>query len=91
MIRLSREAYSLTGNRPEPAIDNEHARSAWPGSLVSGLLIACPGQIAERFPSIAGLTDEVVKRSMLPFELALVLALLFAALIRESHPRLETG
>jgi MFS family permease len=58
--------------------------------LVSGLLIARPGQIAERFASIAGLTDEVVKRSMLPLELALVLALLFAALIRESHPRLET-
>jgi MFS family permease len=53
--------------------------------LVSGLLIARPGQLAERFASST--TIDVAHRAMLPLELGLVLALIMLALMRESHPR----
>ena len=53
--------------------------------LVSGLLIARPGQLAERFAT--GESMEIAQRALEPLELGLVLALVFALLIRESHPR----
>lgn len=53
--------------------------------LVSGLLIARPGQLAERFA--ASTTIEVAHRAMVPLELGLVLAIVLALIIRESHPR----
>ena len=55
--------------------------------LVSGLLIARPGQLAERFAAQAAAAPQVAERAALPLELALVAALVLALLIRESHPR----
>jgi MFS family permease len=55
--------------------------------LVSGLLIARPGQLAERFAAQAAAAPEVAVRAALPLELALVAALVLVVLIKESHPR----
>jgi MFS family permease len=55
--------------------------------LVSGLLIARPGQLAERFAAQAAAAPQVAERAAIPLELALVAALVLAMLIKESHPR----
>jgi sugar phosphate permease len=56
--------------------------------LVSGILIARPGQIAaDLVGSGSPAAIEVAQRAILPLELGLLAALVLAGLIRESYPR----
>lgn len=56
--------------------------------LVSGFLIARPGEIAERLIAVGGPgTIEIAQGALRPLSLGLVVALVLAALIRESHPK----
>lgn len=54
--------------------------------LVSGLLIARPGQLAERFATGTPVL-EIAARAMIPLEISLAAALVLAICIRESHPQ----
>lgn len=54
--------------------------------LVSGLLIARPGQLAERFDSGTPLL-QIAERAMVPLEIGLAIAFVLAVVIGESHPR----
>jgi sugar phosphate permease len=56
--------------------------------LVSGLLIARPGEIAARLiESGAPAAMEIAQMALRPLALGLVVALVLAAVIRESHPK----
>ncbi|HEY4370088.1 MAG TPA: MFS transporter [Steroidobacteraceae bacterium] len=55
--------------------------------LVSGLLIARPGQLAEDLAADATAVSNIAVRAAFPLELALLAALALALLIRESYPR----
>lgn len=56
--------------------------------LVSGLLIARPGEIVNRLTAASmPVSAELAQRALRPLELGLVGALVLAALIRESYPK----
>jgi uncharacterized protein YacL len=58
--------------------------------LVSGLFIARPGEIVNRLTAASmPISAELAQRALRPLEIGLVVALVLAALIRESYPKAD--